>query len=134
MNETFRFEMQRIMDFRDIPEKEDETEDEKRKRMSRVTYAQFHFVDEITHREIYLIANRPVTRFPNVKSGELFATEQAPVLIPEHPQVDYFAQLYGQFLETDLDGIGETLNLIPIINKAHRVDADSLKAYSDLMH
>lgn len=134
MNRTFRFELERIMDFNDIIKKKDETEEEKQKRLARITYSQFHFKDEITHREIYVIANRPVIKYSEDKKEDIFPTEKAPLLIPELRKVDYFAQLYGQFQDHELDEIEEKLSLIPLVNTAVRVNTDTLQAYGDLMH
>ncbi|MDP6907953.1 MAG: IPExxxVDY family protein [Flavobacteriales bacterium] len=134
LNQAFRFELQRVTDFLEIPEKENETKEEISKRLETITYAQFHFKDEVTHRSIYVLANHPINRSVVTKQGDLFATEKMELLIPELPLVDYFIQLYGQFEPSDIDDIQEKLNLIPMINAAHLVNTETLRSYANLMH
>jgi hypothetical protein len=98
------------------------------------TYSQFVWVDDINHREYFLISNQALPKPETVPSSGLFATETAMPLIPELPRVDYFLQLYGQFDMKELNELEEQLNAIAIINAAQLTDASALKSYLLLMH
>ncbi len=134
LNESLRFELERISDFLEIPERENETEAQKKKRIETITYAQFQYKDEVTHRSIYVVANQPVAKKVITRQGDLFAAERTDLLIPELRRVDYFILLYGHFETSDIDEIEEQLNMISLINKAHHVDTDTLESYANLMH
>ena len=123
LNEHFRCDFQRMRDF---------LEEEGKPHLA--TYSQFQYADEITHKEYYVISNQPLVKELVTREGDLFATEQPELLIPELPKVDYFFQLYGQFTEIELNDIEDQLNLIPLINAAKRVDSGSLPSYLNLMH
>ncbi|MGB0916826.1 MAG: IPExxxVDY family protein [Flavobacteriales bacterium] len=121
LNEQFRCKMIRVDDFLD--------EDS-----NLPSYAQFHWKDEIMHREFYLISNKPVSSNAVVHNGDLFATESREMLLPEVGKVDYFLQLYGPFSDGELNEIEDHLNLIPLINAAKLVDTSASKTYLNLMH
>lgn len=123
LNEHFRANFSRIRDFAE----EDENP-------NIPTYSQFVYADEVTHKEYFVISNRPLVREMVTREGDLFPTEQPQLLLPEFSRVDYFFQLYGQFEEYELAEIEDELNLIPVINAAQRVDPASHKAYLNLMH
>lgn len=123
LNEHFKYEFFRTKDFLEDPD--DPT---------LATYAQFVYVDEVLHKEYFLIANQPLVKTEVAKAGDLFAAEQPDLLIPELPKVDYFLQLYGQFEEHELSEIEDRLNVIPLINAAQRVDTSALRSYVNLMH
>jgi len=133
INEAFRFELQRVTNFLEIPEKKNETEQEKKKRLETITHARFNYKDDIAHQEMYVIANRAVDTKITESENDLFPTEKQELLIAELPRVDYFVQLYGQFETWELNEIEEKLNVIPIINAAQRVDVNTLAAYNNLM-
>ena len=123
LNIHFRCDFKRIKDFA-----------EEKGKPEIPTYSQFEYKDEVTHKEFYLISNQPVVKELVTREGDLFATEQPTLLIPELSKVDYFFQLYGQFSDHELEDIEYQLNLISIVNTATRVDTESLKAYINLMH
>lgn len=123
LNEYFKCEFSRMKDF---------LEDAKKPHLP--TYSQFTYADEINQREYFIISNQPLVKELVTREGDLFATEQPELLIPELPKVDYFFQLYGQFTEQELDEIEDQLNLIPLINAVKRVDPSSRQAYLNLMH
>ncbi|MCF8275246.1 MAG: IPExxxVDY family protein [Flavobacteriales bacterium] len=123
LNEHFKCAFKRVRDFLEDPEKP-----------HLPTYAQFMYEDEVTHKEYFLISNQPLIKDLVAKAGDLFATEQPELLIPELTKVDYFFQAYGQFDEFELAEIEDQLNLIPLINAAQRVDTGALKSYLNLMH
>lgn len=123
LNEHFQWEFSRIKDF---------LEEEKKPGLP--TYAQFNFVDGITHKEYFIIGNQPLMRELVTKEGDLFAAEQPELLIPQLTKVDYFFLLYGQFTEAELDELEDQLNMISLINAAKRVDSGSHPAYLNLMH
>ncbi len=123
LNEQFRCKMVRVSDF---------LEEEKKPHLP--SYAQFYWEDEVTHREFYLIANRPVAQPAIAKAGDLFPAASQELIIPELAKVDYFLQVYGQFGKKDLDEIEDHLNLIPMINAAKMVNPESSKSYLNLMH
>lgn len=123
LNEYFKCDFRRINDF---------LEEENKPHLP--SYAQFEFADNITHKTYYVIANQPSVKTVVTKEGDLFATEQPELLIPEMARVDYFFQLYGQFEEYELMEIEDSLNVIPLISAAKRVDPNSHKAYLNLMH
>jgi hypothetical protein len=98
------------------------------------TYSQFTYSDDITHKEYFLISNQPLIKELVTREGDLFATEQPELLIPDLPKVDFFFLAYGQFDEVELNDIEDQLNLIPLINAAKRVDPTSRSSYLNLMH
>lgn len=123
LNEYFKCEFWRMKDF---------LEEEEKPYLS--TYSQFTYADEVTQKEYFIISNQPLVKELVTKEGDLFATEQPELLIPELAKVDYFFLLYGQFTEQELDEIDDQLNMIPLINTAKRVDSGSHPAYLNLMH
>jgi len=123
LNEHFRCEFSRMRDF---------LEEDTKPHLP--TYSQFVYADEITHKEYFVISNQPLVKELVTKKGDLFATEQPELLIPELTKVDYFFLLYGQFSEQELNEIEDDLNVIPLINAAKRVDPGSHPAYLNLMH
>ena len=134
INRSLRFELIRIRDLFEIQEMKDETEKEKEKRNNAITYAQFYFRDDISHRETYILTNRPAVKRVVAMTGDLFPTEKSDLLIPELPHVDYFVQLYGQYERYELSEIEEQLNRIPMINAVRHADTDGLNSYINLMH
>lgn len=138
LNQQFGFNLSRRRDRFEILEKDNETDEEKRKRLSAITYPQLEFIDEVIHREIFVVSNQanPIAKeFATVVQGDLFSTdEQLPLLIPELQKVDFFLQIYGQISDAELNEIEDQLNVIPLINAAKRVDPCSHPAYLNLMH
>jgi len=123
LNEHFKFEFSRVKDF---------LEEDKKPHLP--TYSQFMYVDEILHKEYFVIGNQPLVKELVIKEGDLFATEQPEFLIPALTKVDYFFKLYGPFSEEELEDIEDQLNVIPLINAAKRIDPSSHPAYLNLMH
>ena len=123
LNEEFRCKMVRVDDF---------LEEEERPELA--TYSQFYWKDEIMHREFYLICNKPTNGSSVAKPGEMFAAESREMLIPELSKVDYFLQVYGQYSDSDLDGIENDLNMMSLVNAAKLVDPSSANFYLNLMH
>lgn len=123
LNGHFNWSFTRVNDF---------LEEEENSKLS--TYAQFAYADEISHKEYFVISNKPLINDLVSRSGDLFPTEQPELLIPELPKVDYFLQAYGHFEEEELMEMEDQLNLIGLINAAQRANTGSLRSYLNLMH
>lgn len=138
LNQHFRLELTRKRDLFEILEKDNETEQEKKERLEAITFPQLEYIDEVIHREVFVISNHANENgllSTDVAEGNLFApTEMRQLLIPELPRVDYFFQIYGQIDDAELDAIEDRLNMIPLINAAKRVNPSSLTSYLNLMH
>lgn len=111
---------------------DDFQEDKKDERIP--SYAQFLWADEVNHREVYLISNKPVIKITDRHNGMLFETEHVELLIPERPKVDYFFQLYGQFEIDEIKEMDTILNTTVGIGLAEHIDTSALKSFVNLMH
>lgn len=136
INDALRAEFARIRDFPNGPEHDcEEKKDENDRALeAEVGYAQFKYVDDLSHRTFHLIANRPVERTSTMADGALFDTEEEQPLIPSLAKVDYFLKLEGIFEEHELNELEDDLALIPLIRAVKRVDPNSHDMYLNLMH